>query len=668
VEDLGSTNGTFVDGTRLEEHAVPLRDGEVLAFGGHHFVYRVSLQTDDLESNPTVTKFAPSVRGAPAAVAEVAAGGAVVGAAGGAEGSPRPVAERGPEVVGSVAPAVQAAERDKTTFVAAADSFLDIFCADSSSQQDDEVNTEDVKPEKPTGEADGMVRRFRRQIGWGAAAVAGLSVLGVALYFAAVPERGLKHLVESGKYAEAARIANERLGRDPGNSEVKALGTESWVKAFVPQWLDKLKARDFKGADATLTAMKGAGSSNADTRPLVNELAWVGTIEEFVLGRGGPEAPIRIYTDEERLKGILKSWEDGAQSHQQAFATISAFVPAFNDPYADALSHLRKLQSDDAVYLPAMERLKEGIATALNQDHPEALEATLNEAAGKYPRIGNLDNVRRDLQQYRAIQQAAASGALGSLVALVDKARFSTPPFRAKFQSLIASGRLPSADVVAQYGAIAKAWRAGTAREAFAGLERMSAGGPWAGGAANELAHKKQILEQFTELQKAQASKPDDAFYARLLAFHGSLDPDEDVYFLRAASAGLAPYKDKALRQAQEDANRAQLTWAHYRENGAISAAQRLEGTVSNQFRTQARLLSEAQHDAQQGIRIYSQLKLDYPVQWKKAQDEINAETDVQRKALLDLRNVLEPGLLKTKLALLGGESDEGRKPSKAAR
>jgi pSer/pThr/pTyr-binding forkhead associated (FHA) protein len=43
IEDLASTNGTFVDGLRLQEHAVPLQDGVLVAFGGDHFTYRVGI-------------------------------------------------------------------------------------------------------------------------------------------------------------------------------------------------------------------------------------------------------------------------------------------------------------------------------------------------------------------------------------------------------------------------------------------------------------------------------------------------------------------------------------------------------------------------------------------------------------------------------------------------
>ncbi|MET1084417.1 MAG: FHA domain-containing protein, partial [Burkholderiales bacterium] len=87
----------------------------------------------------------------------------------------------------------------------------------------------------------------------------------------------------------------------------------------------------------------------------------------------------------------------------------------------------------------------------------------------------------------------------------------------------------------------------------------------------------------------------------------------------------------------------------------AIDGRQRLKAAITDEFRTQARLLSEAHESAQQGTRIYAQLKATRPSRWRKVQEEIKGEVEQQRSALLDLRHVLEPAPLKAKLALLGG-------------
>lgn len=329
LEDLGSTNGTFVAGVRLDEHAVALKDADVIAFGGHHFVYRLSAQFAQLEEaahDPTVTRL-----GMPAASA-----------------------------------ASTAAATDKTTFVAAADSFLDIFCVDPVPAQDDELNDaalpasgaarhQDADPARPRGKmaafrseliaALGASRHpnMRKAMRWSMALLALAGILVWALYRVGAPERELQDLLASGEYARAAVVASESLARDPDNAVLKALGTEALLKANVPKWVVLLKARQFDRAAAIVAGMKQLGRHNAELQPLVDELEWIGNLEKFVSARGGAEAQILGPADAVRVKLILKQWEDESQAHQRAFATISSSVPEFRDAYAEALSHLRKL-------------------------------------------------------------------------------------------------------------------------------------------------------------------------------------------------------------------------------------------------------------------------------------------------------------------------------------
>jgi pSer/pThr/pTyr-binding forkhead associated (FHA) protein len=639
IEDLGSTNGTFVSGKRLDEHAVPLEDGDLLAFGGNHFAYRVE-HVKAPAADPTMTKLA------------------------------------------AVAPATaeKRVHRDKTTFVAAADSFLEIFCVDDAPQRDDEADPAAISDDagreneknRPRSKFAILLSELREALGgaepnakrrtfsWGASLAAALGIVVLVLYLSRASERELKELVASGEYARAATLASQFLERDPDNAEFKALETEAVLKANVPTWLARLKARDFTGANAVLAGMTALGSRNADLRSLVGELQWIGDLENFVVARGGIDAPIRIYADEENIKALLKRWDEDTQGHQRAFARISSYVQEFKDPYAEALTHLRKLQSDDLAYLAAIDRLKATIDSKLSRDEFETLEAVLKEYSEKYPRLAGLDGVRQDLRQYIEVEREARARRLSRLVALIGKVQFSTPPFQDKYRALASSDQLPPAEVVRQYQAVSKAWREGDAREALSNLQRMAAG-PWADAASRELENKKTILDQFAALQKARGS---GGYPDRLLAFYGSLDADEDVFFVRATEADVGLHKDQAIARAEQLLSRAQAVWRQYRETGPIDGRQRLAAEISNLFRTQAQSLAEAHELAQQGIRIYAQLKLARPAQWDKVQEEIKAEAELQRKALLELRNVLEPGLLKAKLALLGGRSNEERKSS----
>jgi len=127
---------------------------------------------------------------------------------------------------------------------------------------------------------------------------------------------------------------------------------------------------------------------------------------------------------------------------------------------------------------------------------------------------------------------------------------------------------------------------------------------------------------------------------------------------LRATAADLNQQRDKVMVRAQEAMNRARTFWHEYRSNGAIDASQRIETSISNQFRIRARLLADASSCAQQGFRIYSQVDAAAAGQWTAIRDEIESEAREQRGALRDLSNVIEPGLLKSKLALLGDTNE----------
>jgi pSer/pThr/pTyr-binding forkhead associated (FHA) protein len=318
VEDLGSTNGTFLGAARLDEHAHELKDGDVLAFGGHHFVYQVSLQWEQTVPDPTVTRVALP----PAAV-----------------------------------------DVDRTTFVAAADSFLEIFCVDPAANED-EVNqaaapeagtSEGASQAGPRGKLALLAAGLLEAIGGAGDAdrertrrwVIGLGALALLVLLAltriGAPERELKALIAGGEFASAAALASERLASDPDNAEIRAAGAEALLKAELPQWMAMLKARRFDRAAAIEAHMRAIARNNPDLQVLLAEIAWIGGVEQYVSARGGADAPLSGAPDQARVALILKQWQDDPPSHQRAFATISSYVPAFRDTYAQALSDLRKL-------------------------------------------------------------------------------------------------------------------------------------------------------------------------------------------------------------------------------------------------------------------------------------------------------------------------------------
>src|SRR6185312_11102001 len=199
---------------------------------------------------------------------------------------------------------------------------------------------------------------------WRIAAVAVVLIaLIAAAYLWNAPERNLKDAVARGDYARAEVLASGLLEEHPDDAELKAWVTDTVLKANVPVWLAKVRASDFDGAKAVLARMSELGKGDPHLRPMTDELEWLGNLERVVNSRGGPEAPIRIYADEDSIDRLIGGWNDETGEHQRALARIASHVPQFGDFYGAALTSLRRLQSESTVYLPVIERLKINITT-----------------------------------------------------------------------------------------------------------------------------------------------------------------------------------------------------------------------------------------------------------------------------------------------------------------
>ena len=70
---------------------------------------------------------------------------------------------------------------------------------------------------------------------------------------------------------------------------------------------------------------------------------------------------------------------------------------------------------------------------------------------------------------------------------------------------------------------------------------------------------------------------------------------------------------------------------------------------------------ARASSSAQQAVQMYAQLGAAAPEELAAIHGEIKTEAQQQRSALRELRNVLAPELLKSKLALLGDTSHDAR-------
>jgi pSer/pThr/pTyr-binding forkhead associated (FHA) protein len=643
LEDLGSTNGTYVDGKRLEEEARALQEGDRVAFGSEYFSYLVRIEKEHS-----------------------------VVPAGRTEG-----------VGATVIKPKDATEYSKTTFVTTANSFLDIFCA-----QDEDPDTDgaaagpgsgqgdkaagdaaQARPGRPgiLGRARVFVRELRGSVSeegatprrrWPYAVVALLAVgLAAGVYLSGTQHREIKALIEAGEYARGAELATRYLQGHPDDEQVRAWATEALMKDVVPQWMASVQDQDFDAAGEVLNRAQALAGHDPEARELLGMLGWMGRLERFVAERGGMEAPIVIYRDEGRIEALIDWWESDPGGRRNALGRVLALVPEFKDTQVQALSHLRRLRSSSAVNLAAIEKLKATLAERLKSGQIEGLGAELQAFEARYPGVGGLDRLRAEWQAYLAVRRAVEAQNLMAAIKLSRKA-MEIEPFREAVAKLRET-KLPPTEIAQGFDEARQAWGAGETGRALQRLDGLRQG-PWGELAERQWQRKRRVAEDFEALKGIRATPQ---YPERLLEFYARLSPEEDRFFIQALKKDYRAYRDRALARAEQAFRRAEQSWKDYRGDGGINGLHRLEAKVSPRFKEQARRLTEAYNQAREGAQLYDLLDQSYGPKWGELYGEIQAETALQRRSLQELSMVLNPTLLDAKLGLLAVPQPAGGAP-----
>lgn len=633
VEDLGSTNGTFVSDVRLEEHARQLHDGDIIAFGGDNFVYRVGLVYAE-EKEPDRAR----------------------------EDSKLP--DEVDEAVDDVT---------RTTFVTSADSFLDIFCVEDEST-DESVGDEgaaagsseagSAAKSVPAGgwrgmghKSKSMLREIRTAFAddargnsgkVGLIALAGVAIVVLGIYFSTASRREIRDLLEQGDYASAVAEANRYLERNSNDREVSDLATEAALKGVVPVWLELVAAGEF--AEARQEAERGKRLSffNPAGQSLFDTMLWVTQLEQFTVEKGGADAPVVMFEHESRINDLVAWWEEDSKARRHSLNVIAQYVPDFVDLRARVFSHLRALQNQRSLSVAAIERLLDEVRETLRAGKAESLRAVLDGFEKKYTRVSGTRKLHSDLEAYLLIEADLQAGNWIGAWQMISDTRFQTPVFQEQVQH-VAGSELPPQEVMSRYDEALADWKQGNIEKAMNSLEQL-ARRRWGKLAERRLQRNNSMISDFKMLKRAKNGLD---YNTRLLAFYRTLDPVQDSYFVDAVEEEFQMHRSKALEQAQQAFAAAQAAWEKYRENGGIRGLYRLEASVSPVFRQQAELLSKSYDSMLGGMEIYSLLKTDLPAEWVELDARITNEIRLQRQSLDELTMVLEPSLKQAKLELL---------------
>ncbi len=655
IEDLGSANGTYVNGERLGETAHVLNDGDELAFGAADLTFKVKLQT-------TSKKAASSVDG---------------------DGA-RSESE---DLEAEVSAAIPDEMREHTIFISSANSFLDIFCAtddeDEAVRQSEDVPEKDDTPESPgaSGSApprsgSGLVRwgrnlrtfsgelrqalrepdkKSRRHRRWGVSGVLVVGLIAAAVYYQGSDTREIEQLLQAGQYRESALKAKAYLSRHPASEDVAAWSREATLKALLPPWMQSMDQGNYGEALAQLQAGRELVMQTGESAELLELLQGLTGLHQYVTERGGVNARLNIYRDEATIEQLWQWWQAEEANHRRHMQYLLTTAPEFAELHRLSFSYLRALESERSVYLSAIENLKMIIERKLDSDRAGELEAVLHTFAEQYPKVGGLDLLQRDLENYLKLQALLSEGEAepsASATAALAQVSFSSEPFVRRYREM-QQRMQPLQDVETRQQRVAAAWRNGELEAAIAQLASLveETGRETL---RQDLERKQEIWQAYDWLQSQPRVKKRESEYGeRLQALYRQLDSERDTYLIAALEPAYRALGSSGLESADQAWRDADDRWARYQRDGGIRGAQRLEEKISPAFRRKARLLSDAWNQVALAKHSYDAMNRTLNSEQQALYQKIKSESELQRRSLQQLSMVLSAELLDAKLALL---------------
>jgi hypothetical protein len=566
-------------------------------------------------------------------------------------------------------PAPAPCNREHVVHLDAADSFLDIFC--------EQKHDPDTMPEQDDAPAKGGIQAVfsgrlqglhklstffrelkvalgsekprRRSRSW---IIVGVMFIVVALgsghYLPESPKKDIALLLKEGHYDKCLARSNEYLLYTPQAEDVRKLATEALVHAIVPRWDRLLEAKQFDQAADLVTDGVKRSSSNPDGVKLLALLQWIGDLERFMFERGGVNAPIVLFRDEDTILNLLNRWNADVAGNQGILVRISNSIPSFQQTIQVRVnSYMRVLQSEQKLYLKAIEELNSNLKILLTSRDPNAAIARLNLFQKQYPHVTGTKALMHDISHFVKLRQAITAHNLHVVLRLY-KTQYQIS-LVADIATLWIATYLPQESGMNQYRAALAAWRGGDVATAVALLKGLT-DEAWGEMASTKITRFSDIAKAFAELGTSFRSSD---YHQRMLAFYQTLDVSEDTYFINAIELQVHVIREVVSAKAEQLHQEAIRCWNDYQNSGGITGLLRLEKAVSKRFRQQTQFLTTAFMAVRQASKLYSLARNEIPSEQRQLYDAVQSEAVRQRQWVSDLGLVLESSLLETKLQLL---------------
>ncbi|MCG7997384.1 MAG: FHA domain-containing protein [Candidatus Thiodiazotropha taylori] len=601
IEDLSSTNGTWVNGERERGSTRSLQSGDTIAFGQEGVSFRFELLP--------VSKTSSLPQG--------------------------------------------------TILVSKADSFLDIYCesspgdlqAESENIASDIVQEEQHQQDKQLMPGLNLSQLTKLQKAVAATLLMVCVFVVVYLFNQDDRPKQIQSLLAEGQSKQAMLLAQAFLSENPQHVDVRQAMQQAMMDSVIPEWLSAYQKQNFSQASQLINALLQQ-LGEGDKPEWAGTLLWVTEAAEFRQATRDFKQT-SLFGDEKKLSGLLESSAKPASQQSPVLRSVIENYPDLKPVYHEALSILRLMKNHANTYLPVIENLKGEVKQALLSDELSGLEETVQDFSKRYPGIKGADELLGDLRLFRSVSSALNEKNLRAFAELRTELSFKTPLFQDAANRQFT--HLEDAHVMAERFSIASDnWARGEIQPALSEMERLAAG-PWGLSADELFGQWRSYLQEFEVLNSSDAVDLDSTQYAnRLSALYLSLDAGKDKWLRQQVSERLQPLESEIKSLATERLQQAQVAWQSYQaDRGGIDSSMRLEPRVTSRFRKQAEHLQTAMHRAENARELGFFLDDEVQAQADSLYKDISEEAIRQRLALDRLTSVLEPAVVNAKLALI---------------
>ncbi|MCG8125523.1 MAG: FHA domain-containing protein, partial [Candidatus Thiodiazotropha taylori] len=492
IEDLSSTNGTWVNGERERGSTRSLQSGDTIAFGQEGVSFRFELL---------------------------------------------PVSKTNSLPQGTI-------------LVSKADSFLDIYCesspgdvqAESENIASDIVQEEQLQQDKQLmpGLNSSQLTKLQKAV---AAALLMVCVF-VVVYLFNQDERPkqIQSLLAEDKSKQAMLLAQAFLLENPQHVKVRQAMQQAMMDSVIPEWLSADQQQNFSKATQLIEALQQR-LGEMDKPEWTGTLLWVAEAAEFRQATGDFKQT-SLFVDETTLSDLLERSTRPASQQTPVLRSVIEKYPDLKPVYHEALSTLRLMKNHANTYLPVIENLKGEVKQALLSGELTGLAETVQDFSDRYPGIKGADELLRDLRQFRSVSTALNEKNLRAFAELRAELSFKTPLFQGAAKRQFT--QLKDAKEMARRFSVARDhWARGESEPALSEMERLAAG-PWGASAVELINQWQNQLQEFEMLSSSEAADLNSTQYAnRLSVLYLSLHAAEDKWLRQQVFERLQPLESE---------------------------------------------------------------------------------------------------------------------------